>query len=149
MNHVDFHKIRVTSCLHGMYMSRISSQEMEETKPDGFDVTSTNVHMDLLQREVGVFDEMSGRLHLHQMLVTRHQDICGNRTGCFFEKMSGHFPGVFVLAKTRHVGAFTDLFMVTKPGICDETENHSRCICCRQNQMLFMRHLDNSRPVCR
>ena len=64
MNHVDFHKIRVTSCLHGMYMSRISSQEMEETKPDGFDVTSTNVHMDLLQREVGVFDEMSWRLHL-------------------------------------------------------------------------------------
>lgn len=88
-------------------MSRLSSQEPEETKPDGFDVMSTRVRMDLLQTEPVVFDGMSGHLHLRRWQKNRcwGWDI-GTFAGLFvatelgvFEKMSGHFYGCICAGK--------------------------------------------------
>ena len=124
-------------------MSRLSSQEPEETKPDGFDVMSTRVRMDLLQTEPVVFDEMSGHLPLCQWQKNRcwWWDI---RTfaGLFvatelgvFEKMSGHFSRMYLCRQKpdtlEHLQTCSrwqnQVFVMRR-------KNHSRCIWCRQNR---------------
>lgn len=56
-------------------------------------------------------DETSGHL----------QAYLWRQNWVFLRRCQDIFTDVFVPAKTRHVGAFADLFEVTKPGICDDT----------------------------
>lgn len=87
-----------------------------------------------------------------QMLGMRHQDICrpicGDRTGCFWEDVRTFLRMYLCRQKhdtSEHLQTCSrwqnQVFVMTR-------KNHSRCIWCRQNRMLFTRHLDNSRPVC-
>lgn len=138
-------------------MSRLSSQEPEETKPDGFDVMSTCVRMDLLQTEPVVFDGMSGHLHLRRWQKNRcwGWDIrtfaglfVATELGVFREDVRTFFRMYLCRQKhdtSEHLQTCSrwqnQVFVMTR-------KNHSRCIWCRQNRMLFTRHLDNSRPVC-